>query len=123
MQKAGSIVAESPFWSELEAFCLSFDKVEVAHPWDHTDFRVNGKTFVFTSGDRPTIIISAKPLPENREMFLQLPGVSVAAYVGRFGWLTVEITDQSSLEVAKDMIAESYASMTKKKTAKGKPSA
>ncbi|MDF2626696.1 MAG: DifB protein [Symbiobacteriaceae bacterium] len=114
-------MAESPFWAELEAFCLSFDKVEVAHPWaDHTDFRIKGKTFVFTSGDRPTITISAKPLPDNRQMFLQLPGVSVAAYVGRFGWLTAQITDQASLDMAKDMIAESYQSMTAKKTAKSK---
>jgi len=114
-RKAGITVAESPIWAELEAFCLSFDKVEVAHPWDHTDFRVRGKTFVFTSGDRPVITISAKPLPEDRDMFLQLPGVTVAAYVGRFGWLTAKITDQASLEMAKDMIAESYLSIAKKR--------
>jgi predicted DNA-binding protein (MmcQ/YjbR family) len=111
-------VAESPFWDELYAYCQAFDGAEEAHPWDHVDFRVKGKTFVFTSGDRVPIGISAKPLPESREMFLALPGVSVAAYVGRFGWLSMTISDRASLDIAKDMIAESYAGFTAKKAKK-----
>lgn len=111
-------MAESPYWDELRAYCLAFEKTEEAYPWDHVDFRVRGKTFVFTSGDGPKITISAKPLPENREMFLQFPGVRVAAYVGRFGWLTMEITDQGSFEMAKDMIAESYQCIAKPKAKK-----
>ncbi|HWI61123.1 MAG TPA: MmcQ/YjbR family DNA-binding protein [Symbiobacteriaceae bacterium] len=113
-------MAESPFWDELYAYCRSFDGAVEEHPWDHVDFRVKGKTFVFTSGDRPVVTITAKPFPENRDMFLQLPGVSVAAYVGRFGWLTVQIQDQAGFEMAKDMIAESYAVLTAKKKAAGK---
>ena len=102
-------------WEELKAYCLGFEGVEEAFPWDHHDFRVKGKTFVFTSGDRASIHITAKPLPENRELFLQMPGVKVAAYVGRSGWLSMEVTDQATLEVAKDMIAESYANIARKK--------
>lgn len=108
-------MSQSPFWEELQAFCLAFDGAVEEYPWNEVVYKVKGKSFVFTSGDRPTITISAKPLPENREMFLQLPGVKVAAYVGRFGWVTATIQDQASLEMAKDLIAESYSLMARKK--------
>ena len=88
------------------------------YPWNEVVFKVKGKVFTFTSGDRPVIGISAKPFPENREMFLQLPGVTVAQYVGRFGWLSMKIEDEAGLETAKDMIAESYAMIAKKKKSK-----
>lgn len=102
-------------WEELRSYCLAFEGAVEEFPWSDVVFKVKGKVFVFTAGDRPTITLSAKPLAENRDMFLQLPGVKVAAYVGRFGWLSMTITDPSSLEIAKDMIAESYAQIAKTK--------
>jgi len=79
---------------------------------------VKGKTFAFTGGDQPVISVTAKPRPESREMFLQLPSFRVAAYVGRFGWLSMEVTDQAGLEVARDLIAESYAVISKGRSSK-----
>lgn len=105
---------QSPYWDELRSYCLSFEGSVEEFPWQEVVFKVKKRTFAFTSGDRPAIIITAKPLPENREMFLQLPGVSVAQYVGRFGWLTMSIVDRASMEIARDLIAESYSLMTKK---------
>lgn len=101
-------------WEELRAYCLAFEGAVEEHPWNEAVFKDKGKTFVFTGGDRAAIPVSAKPLPENREIFLAMPGVKVAAYVGRFGWLSLTIEDQASLELAKDLIAESYAVIAKK---------
>lgn len=109
---------QSPYWEALRAHCLSFEGAVEEYPWNEVVFKVKGKVFAFTSGDVPVIGISAKPLPENRELFLQLPGVSVAQYVGRFGWLSMKIEDQARLDTAKDMIAESYAVITRKKRSK-----
>lgn len=109
-------MAENPLWQELRTYCLSFDGAEEDFPWNEAVFKIKGKVFVFTSGDRTPITLSAKPLPENREMFLQLPGVSVAKYVGRFGWLSMQVVDHAGIEIAKDMIAESYAIIGKKKS-------
>lgn len=107
-------------WEELKTFCLAFEGAAESFPWDHHDFTVKGKTFVFTSGDKEPLGITAKPFPENREMFLQLPGVRVAAYVGRFGWLSMTIQDAGALDVAKDMIAESYLMISKTRPRQGK---
>lgn len=108
-------MSPSPLWQELRSYCLSFEGAVEEFPWNEVVFKVKGKIFVFTSGDRPVITISAKPLPENREMFLGIPGVRVAPYVGRFGWVLMTIQDQASLDLAKDLIAESYAVMANRK--------
>jgi predicted DNA-binding protein (MmcQ/YjbR family) len=108
-------MAQSPFWEELRRYALGFEGAVEEFPWNEVVFKVKGKTFVFTSGDRPEITISAKPLPENRALFLSLPGVSVAPYVGRFGWVSMKVTDAASFEIARDLIAESYTVMTAKK--------
>ena len=107
--------AKSPFWPDLQAYCLSFVGATEEYPWNDVVYKVKGKSFAFTSGDRPEIIVSAKTGPENRPIFLQQPGVSVAQYVGRFGWLTIRITDESTYQLARDMIAESYRLITAKK--------
>ena len=103
------------WWEELRAYCLAFEGAVEEFPWNDVLFKVKGKTFAFTSGDRQPIHVTAKPLPENRDMFLALPGVRVAEYVGRFGWLALKVEDKASLELAKDLIAESYTVISKKK--------
>lgn len=108
-------MAESPYWEELSAYCLSFPGAAEEYPWNDVVYKVKGKSFAFTSGDRPVLIITAKPLPENREMFLAIPGVKVAAYIGRFGWVSMEIDNRESLDLARDLIAESYAVITGKR--------
>jgi predicted DNA-binding protein (MmcQ/YjbR family) len=106
----------SPFWPALQQYCLSFAGAVEEYPWNEVVYKVKGKTFVFTSGDRPEIVISVKTDPAMRPVWLQQPGVSVAQYVGRFGWLTVRIADQAAFDLAKDMIAESYGLVSGKRT-------
>lgn len=103
------------FWPRLAEYCRSFEGAVEEYPWNDVVYKLKGKVFVFTSGDRSPIIVSAKPEPEVREALLQQPGVSVAAYVGRFGWLTVAVTDEATLELAQDMIAQSYGLIARKK--------
>jgi predicted DNA-binding protein (MmcQ/YjbR family) len=100
----------SPYWAELEAHCLSFPGAYADSPWDGVVFRVpGGKIFVFSSGPRPEVSISVKVPPDLRLVLLGQPGVKVAPYVGRFGWLQITITDDATLALAKDLVGESYA--------------
>ena len=41
--------------------------------------------------------------------------MSVAKYVGKYGWVTVELKDDETLAFALDLIDESYAQVAKKK--------
>ena len=45
----------------------------------------------------------------------RVPGISRAAYVGRFGWISVTIASEADLEFTKNLIANSYALIAPKK--------
>lgn len=105
----------SAYWPELQAFCRSFPDAVEEYPWNEVVYKVKGKVFVFTAGDRPEVVITVKPLPERRDWALQQPGVSVAQYVGRFGWVTLRMRDATAWELARELIAESYATVSKAK--------
>jgi predicted DNA-binding protein (MmcQ/YjbR family) len=52
--------------------------------------------------------LTVKLTPEEREIVQLLPYVRPAAYVGRYGWVTAEITDEETLESALEWLRESY---------------
>ncbi len=45
---------------------------------------------------------------DNSQIALLLPYVGVARYVGRYGWVTAEVTDEDSCEAALEWLRESY---------------
>src|SRR4029453_12215132 len=52
--------------------------------------------------------VTVKLTAEEREIAHLLPFVSVARYVGRYGWITAEVTDEESLAAALEWLRESY---------------
>jgi predicted DNA-binding protein (MmcQ/YjbR family) len=64
--------------------------------------------FAGMSDDNDPLTLTVKLTPEEREIALQFPYVSVARYVGRYGWVTAEVTDEESLENALEWLRESY---------------
>jgi predicted DNA-binding protein (MmcQ/YjbR family) len=60
-----------------------------------------------SNADAP-LTVTVKLTPEEREIALALPYVRVAAYVGRYGWVTAEVTDEETLENALEWLRESY---------------
>ncbi len=42
------------------------------------------------------------------------PQIKVAAYVGRFGWVTIHVIDEDTLGLALDLIDESYERVGKR---------
>ena len=52
--------------------------------------------------------VTVKLTAEEREIAMLLPFVSVARYVGRYGWVTAAVTDEETLEAALEWVRESY---------------
>jgi hypothetical protein len=48
-----------------------------------------------------------KPTAEEREIAMLLPFVSSARCVGRYGWITAEVTEEQSLDAALAWLRES----------------
>ena len=61
--------------------------------------------FVGTNPEDPD---NHAPTAEEREVAHLLPYVSIARYVGRYGWITATVTDEETLAAALEWLRESY---------------
>ena len=99
----------SPYFRELWQHCSAKPSAVEDHPWGETVFKVRGKVFAFLGyPESDSVAITVKVPPGDRDVLLKLPHIRTAAYVGRFGWITVYITDADTLSLALDLVDESY---------------
>jgi predicted DNA-binding protein (MmcQ/YjbR family) len=79
------------------------------HPWGETVFKIKGKVFVFLGHpESERVGLTVKAPPDELEPLLMLPFVERARYVGRFGWVSVRVEDDEALELALELIDDSY---------------
>lgn len=95
---------------QIRALALSFPEAYEDRPWgDFPVFKVaNNKVFAWVVEDGPEVRVTLKLTKEEREIAFLLPFVSVAKYVGRYGWITASVTDDESLDAALEWLRESY---------------
>src|SRR5262249_57740512 len=88
------------YGERIRTLALSFPETYEDAPWGHPVFKVgDNRMFAAMSNEAP-IALTVKLTAEEREIAMLLPYVSTARYVGRYGWVTAEITDEESLEPA-----------------------
>lgn len=96
------------FADRIRALALSFPETYEDEPWGHPVFKVaDNRMFAAISSASP-VQLTVKLTAEEREIAMLLPFVSVARYVGRYGWITAEVTDADSLDAALEWVRESY---------------
>jgi predicted DNA-binding protein (MmcQ/YjbR family) len=92
----------------IRDLALSFPEAYEDSPWGHPVFKVaDNRMFAAMSNEAP-VQLTVKLTAEEREIAMLLPYVSVARYVGRYGWVTAEVTDEETLEAALEWLRESY---------------
>ena len=64
--------------------------------------------FASMSVGAAAVDLTLKLTAEEREIAQLLPYVRRAKYVGRYGWVTAEVTDEESLDAALEWLRESY---------------
>ncbi|CAN7202531.1 MmcQ/YjbR family DNA-binding protein [Rossellomorea sp. LjRoot5] len=88
---------------ENRRFCLRYPKVhEHLDGFGHVSFRVKDKPFVIIGET-----LSIKTLPANHEILLEQPGYIKAPYIGRHGWVLVEV-EEAGWQAIKGLIREGY---------------
>jgi predicted DNA-binding protein (MmcQ/YjbR family) len=94
----------------IRALALSFPKTYEDAPWGFPVFKVGENTLFawMTQDDASHVDVTLKLTTEEREIAELLPYVRRASHVGRYGWITVEVTDDETLAVTLEWLRESY---------------
>jgi predicted DNA-binding protein (MmcQ/YjbR family) len=94
----------------IRELALSFPEAYEDHPWgDFPVFKVPpNKVFGWLGIEADAANLTVKLTAEEREVAHLLPFVSVARYVGRYGWITAAVTDEETLDAALEWLRESY---------------
>lgn len=96
-----------PFFGVLREHARSKPQAVEDHPWGETVYKVHGKVFVFL-GAPERAQITVKAPPDELDLLLGVPYIQRAKYVGRYGWITVTIEDEPSLDLARQLVDDSY---------------
>jgi predicted DNA-binding protein (MmcQ/YjbR family) len=102
----GIVMAHS---DDIHALALSFPVSYEDAPWGFPVFKVGENTlFAWMREHDACVDVTLKLTTEEREIAELLPYVRRASHVGRYGWITVEVTDDETLAVALEWLRESY---------------
>jgi len=95
--------------ARIREVALSFPETYEDEPWGHPVFKVaDNRMFASLSETDGVVHLTVKLTTEEREVAELPPFVRKARYVGRYGWVTADVTDEPSLEAALEWLRESY---------------
>jgi len=108
---------------ELRTLCLSFPDVTEKLTWGDAEhagdltFRIKDKIFVITGDEHSTGASIRTSLEQQADLLAAFPDAfKSAAYVGRFGWVSVDLTKAPD-EVVRDVVEGAWLRTAPKKTA------
>lgn len=107
--RLGEVSEPAALADQLRGLALSLPETYEDDPWGHPVFKVaENKMFASMAIGDGCVSLTVKLTAEEREIAFLLPFVRRARYVGRYGWITAEVTDEDSLECALEWLRESY---------------
>ncbi len=105
----------SPHFPTVQAHCLSFPNAVEDYPWGDIVYKIKGKLFAATGRSLP-LQVTVKAEPADADSLIQQPFIERAAYVGRYGWVTVTVEDPETLNLLLGLIEVSYDLVRGKRT-------
>lgn len=107
----------SPYFPAVQAHCLSLPDAVEDYPWGEIVYKIKGKLFAAMGRSLP-LRVTVKADPTDAHSLVQRQGIERAAYVGRYGWVTVTVEDTDTLNLTLGLIEVSYGLVRGKRTKK-----
>jgi predicted DNA-binding protein (MmcQ/YjbR family) len=93
----------------IRELALSFPQTYEDAPWGFPVFKVGAnKLFALLIEEADRVELTVKLTQEERQIAELLPWVRQASHIGRYGWVTAEVTDADTLAAALEWLRESY---------------
>jgi predicted DNA-binding protein (MmcQ/YjbR family) len=97
------------YTDRVRALALSFPQAYEDAPWGFPVFKVGAnKLFAWMTEHDDRVDVTVKLSAEEREIVELLPWVRRASHVGRYGWVTVEVSSDEILAATLEWVRESY---------------
>src|SRR5437588_12941917 len=93
-------------FTTIQAHAKAKEGAVEEYPWEHFGWKIKGKLFAI--GSKDSGMLTVKSTPAEQAALIQHPAIEKASHVGRYGWVTITVTDQETLDMALDLIDESY---------------
>ncbi len=99
----------------LRRIALRLPEATEETTWGDVNFRVRGKIFCFPGDASMTV----KADPEELDALLADPRFARAAYVGRFGWVSMQLASPVDWDEVDELIRTSYCLVAPRTLARG----
>ena len=106
---------EHPYAAVLQAYCLGFEGAFEDYPWGDIVYKVGKKMFATLHAEEAGVSTTVKASPDDASFLIELPHIERAPYIGRHGWVTVRVSDDATLDHAKELVGVSYGLVAPKK--------
>lgn len=103
----GKSLSGKEVFARLQRHSLDKPGAVEEYPWGDVAWKVRGKLFAVTGQGAAGVTVKASL--EDQAVLVQHRAIRIAPYVGRFGWVSIEIDDAETLALACKLIDESYA--------------
>ena len=93
---------------KLRAICLSLPNTKETLSWGSPHFRVGEKIFCGIGGEKGVVTIGFKLEMDHADAIIQDPRFWRAPYVGKHGWVSMQVTPKMNWRQVKAFVEESY---------------
>jgi len=102
--------------SQLRKICLALPDTKETLTWGHPHFRVGEKIFCGFGDERGKTSIGFKVTMDHQDALIMQDRFMMAAYVGRYGWVSMDASRIDDWLEVQDLVLESYQLIAPKRS-------
>jgi predicted DNA-binding protein (MmcQ/YjbR family) len=117
---------EATILKKLRVICLALPGASETTTFGHPTFRAGGKTFAVLEEYKGRLSVAFQVAPIHRDLFLKDARFYVTPYVGRYGWISLDVGGRVNWTEVRELVSESWrlaaAKGARRKTSRRKAS-
>lgn len=109
-------MVEATTLNRLRKICLALPDTKETLTWGHPHFRVGDKIFCGYGDEKGRASIGFKVTMDHQDALIMQDRFEIAAYVGRYGWVSMDASAIADWGEVADLVLESYQLIAPKRS-------